>query len=162
VHETKIALKNGATEIDFVTNITEVKAKNFAYIKTEMESIAHVVHEEGREVKVILETAYLTDDEKKKLCELAVEANVDFVKTSTGFAPSGATVADVKLMKSVVGNDAKVKASGGIRDLVKTIEMVDAGASRIGASSAKTIVDQYKDFLDGVYKHPDIPGCEGY
>jgi deoxyribose-phosphate aldolase len=136
--ETRDAVANGADEIDMVINVGALKAKDFERVR---EDIAAVVEAAGgRTVKVILETALLTDDEKRKACELSVEAGAHFVKTSTGFGPSGATAADIALMRGVVGPNIGVKASGGIRDAAAARKMVEAGATRVGASASVAIV----------------------
>ena len=144
VFETKDAINNGADEIDYVVNIGELKMGNWDYIKDEMAQITNVCREKDILIKVIFENCYLTDDEKIKLAEIAKEVKPDFIKTSTGFGPSGATVEDVKLMKSVVGDVVKVKAAGGIRDWETCKAMIEAGAERIGTSSSLTILDEFK------------------
>lgn len=142
--ETKNSLDNGANEIDYVINITELKAKNYDYIEREMKTIVDICRDYGVISKVIFENCYLTDDEKKKLCEIALKVKPDFIKTSTGFGTGGATIKDVKLMKSMVGDEIKVKAAGGIRDLDTCLAMIDAGASRIGTSHAVDLTEAYK------------------
>ena len=116
VFDTKDAIANGANEIDYVVNQTEIKAGNWDYIKDEMTQIVAACHEKDVTCKVIFENCYLNDDEKIKLCEIAKEVKPDYIKTSTGFGTGGATFDDVKLMKEHVGNEVKVKAAGGIRD----------------------------------------------
>lgn len=134
------AIADGAREIDMVLNISAVKSGNLQYALDDMSSLAQVCHQQGALLKVILENCYLTEDEKKKACEFAVKARVDFVKTSTGFGPSGATIEDVKLMRSIVGNDIGVKASGGIRNTEVAQAMIAAGATRLGTSASVEIV----------------------
>lgn len=143
VKEAEIALEDGATELDMVINIGALKSGEETVVK---EDIAKVVQAtKGRAlVKVIIETGLLTDDEKRLACTLAKEAGADFVKTSTGFGQGGATVEDVKLMREVVGSALGVKASGGIRTLNDARAMLEAGASRIGASSGVQIVSGEK------------------
>lgn len=141
VFETKQAISDGADEIDYVINVGELKSGNFAYIETEMRSIVDVCRENEKTVKVIFENCYLTDDEKKRMCEIALEVRPDFIKTSTGFGTGGATVEDVRLMKRMVGDLIQVKAAGGIRTLETAVEMIRAGASRIGTSAGVAIVD---------------------
>ncbi|MEQ2525792.1 deoxyribose-phosphate aldolase [Bacillaceae bacterium CLA-AA-H227] len=138
--ETKNAIENGATEVDMVINIGALKDKNFALVE---EDIKAVVNEaKGKALtKVIIETSLLTYEEKEKACELAVSAGADFVKTSTGFSTGGATVEDIALMRKTVGPDLGVKASGGVRSLADTEAMINAGATRIGASSGKEIIN---------------------
>ena len=143
IFETKDAIKKGADEIDYVINVAELKNKNYDYIKKEMEEIVKICKEAGKISKVIFENCYLTDDEKVKVAEIAKEVKPDFIKTSTGFGTGGATVADVKLMKSVVGDEVKVKAAGGIRDLKTALAMIEAGAERLGTSAGVAIVEEY-------------------
>ncbi|MBO0459521.1 deoxyribose-phosphate aldolase [Enterococcus hulanensis] len=150
VAETKDAIKNGATEIDYVINITEVKEKNWDYLQSEMEQIVAICKENEVISKVIFENAYLEDEEKIALCEIAKQVKPDFIKTSTGFAPSGATFEDVKLMKEHVGPEVKVKAAGGIRDAQTFKKMIACGAERIGTSSGIAIIETLKqEAVDG-------------
>ncbi|MCQ8259983.1 deoxyribose-phosphate aldolase [Streptococcus suis] len=145
--ETKDAIANGADEIDMVINIGALKDKNYDLV---LEDIKAVVEASGDKlVKVIIETCLLTDEEKEKACELSKEAGADFVKTSTGFSTGGATVADVALMRKTVGPDMGVKASGGARSYEDAIAFIEAGASRIGASSGVAIMKGEKS--DGDY-----------
>lgn len=147
VFEVEDAIANGADEIDYVINIGELKDGNIAYIREEMERIVAVCKTAGILSKVILENCYLTDEEKIAVCEIAKDVKPDFVKTSTGFGTGGATVADVRLMKKIVGADVKVKAAGGIRDLKTAKEMVEAGAERLGTSSGIQIVEEFKTLV---------------
>lgn len=134
------AIADGATEIDMVLNISAMKSKNFQYVLDDMSSLAQVCHAQGALLKVIFEMCLLTEEEKKMACELAVKAGVDFVKTSTGFSTGGATLEDVKLMRSIVGPKMGVKASGGIRNAEAAKAMIEAGASRLGTSASVEIV----------------------
>ncbi|GFK21704.1 deoxyribose-phosphate aldolase [Tetragenococcus halophilus] len=143
VVETKEAIKNGADEIDYVINLSKLKDGDDKYIEEEMQTIVDICKKEDVLSKVILETCYLTDDEKKKVCEIAKEVQPDFVKTTTGFGSAGAT-ADVKLMKEVVGDKVKVKAAGGIRDLKTAKDMLEAGADRLGMSSSVKVIEEYR------------------
>lgn len=145
IFETKDAIEKGADEIDYVINVAELKNKNYDYIKKEMEEIVKICKDAGKTSKVIFENCYLTDDEKRKVAEIAKEVKPDFIKTSTGFGTGGATVEDVKLMKSVVGDEVKVKAAGGIRDLKTALAMIEAGAERLGTSAGVVIVEEYKN-----------------
>ena len=145
IFETKDAIEKGADEIDYVINVAELKNKNYDYIKKEMEEIVKICREAGITSKVIFENCYLTDDEKRKVAEIAKEVKPDFIKTSTGFGTGGATVEDVKLMKSVVGDEVKVKAAGGIRDLKTALAMIEAGAERLGTSAGVAIVEEYNN-----------------
>ncbi|HEL2122974.1 TPA: deoxyribose-phosphate aldolase [Streptococcus suis] len=137
--ETKDAISNGADEIDMVINIGALKTENYDLV---LEDIKAVVAASGDKlVKVIIEACLLTDDEKVKACQLSQEAGADYVKTSTGFSTGGATVADVALMRKTVGPDMGVKASGGARSYEDAIAFIEAGASRIGASSGVAIMN---------------------
>ncbi|HFI0113644.1 TPA: deoxyribose-phosphate aldolase [Streptococcus suis] len=145
--ETKDAIENGADEIDMVINIGALKDKNYDLV---LEDIKAVVDASGDKlVKVIIETCLLTDEEKVKACELSKEAGADFVKTSTGFSTGGATVEDVALMRKTVGPEMGVKASGGARSYEDAIAFIEAGATRIGASSGVAIMKGEK--ADGDY-----------
>ena len=137
VFETKDALENGADEIDMVLNIGAVKAHDYGFVKDEIAAVREACGDHT--LKVILETCYLTDEEIEAAGKAAIDAGADFIKTSTGFGTGGATVEDVKLMKSVA-KDKEVKASGGVRSLEDLNNMVDAGATRIGASSGVKIM----------------------
>ena len=138
VFEAKEAVENGAGEIDMVINIAKLKDGEFEFVENEIRLIKEAIGDNV--LKVIIETCYLTDEEKVKACELSLAAKADFVKTSTGFGTDGATYEDVKLMKSVVGDNAKVKASGGVRDRETAQKYVDLGAERLGTSSGIEIV----------------------
>jgi deoxyribose-phosphate aldolase len=134
------ASAEGAREIDMVMNNSAVKSGDWQYVQDDMASLAQVCHQQGGILKVILETCLLTEEEKKKACEIAKRAGVDFVKTSTGFSTAGATVEDVKLMRTIVGDKIGVKASGGIRDAATAMKMIEAGATRLGTSASVDIV----------------------
>lgn len=138
VVETIDAINNGAGEIDMVINISDAKMHKYQEIKQEITEIKKNCG--GRILKVIIETCLLTDEEKSRVAEVAVEAKADFVKTSTGFSTSGVTVEDIKLLKKVINGRAKIKASGGIRDKQSAMEMIEAGADRIGTSAGIKIV----------------------
>jgi deoxyribose-phosphate aldolase len=142
VFETKDALENGANEIDYVVNLTEVKMGNWAYVADEMRQIVAVCDEVGVPSKVIFENCYLTNEEKVRLCEIAREVRPTFIKTSTGFGSGGATVEDVALMHENVGEEVQVKAAGGIRDADTFLAMVRAGARRIGCSAGISIIEE--------------------
>ena len=142
--ETKDALQNGANEIDYVVNLTQVKAHNWSYIEDEMTQMVDLCHDHHVPCKVIFETCYLSKAEIKQLALIAKEVKPDFVKTSTGFGTAGATVEDVKLMKENVGSDVKVKAAGGIRNTDDFLAMIAAGAERIGTSSGVKIIETLK------------------
>jgi deoxyribose-phosphate aldolase len=138
VFETKNAVENGADEIDMVINIGALKDKMDEFVKEEIISVVEAAN--GKCVKVIIETALLTDEEIVKVCKLAKEAKADYVKTSTGYAKGGATVAHVKLMKETVGENMKVKASGGIRSYNDAEKLIANGAERLGTSAGIKII----------------------
>ncbi len=143
-YETRRAIFDGATEIDMVINIGALKSGDLRLVERDIEAVVEPCRERGVVSKVIIEAAYLTDDEKVAACTLAKAAGADFVKTSTGFGPGGATVADVALMRKVVGAEMGVKAAGGVRDYAALKALVAAGASRIGASAGVKIVREAK------------------
>lgn len=142
--ETRRAIFDGATEIDMVINIGALKSGNDELVKRDICAVVEAAHEGCAIVKVIIETALLTDDEKVRASVLAKEAGADFVKTSTGFSKGGATVADIELMRKAVGAELGVKAAGGVKDLASAKEMIAAGATRIGASAGVKIVQESK------------------
>ena len=139
-YETKVSVEDGATEVDMVINIGALKDKEYQLVKEDIEAVVAATKGNAL-VKVIIETCLLTQEEIKIACQLAVEAKADFVKTSTGFSTGGAKKEDVALMKETVGTKAKVKASGGIRSKETAMEMIAAGADRIGTSNAVKIVE---------------------
>ncbi|WP_093191987.1 deoxyribose-phosphate aldolase [Salimicrobium halophilum] len=139
VYETKQAIDNGAEEVDMVINIGELKSGNHSVVEEDIKAVVQAAEEKAA-VKVIIETSLLEKDEKVKACELAKKAGADFVKTSTGFSGGGATVEDISLMRETVGPEMGVKASGGVRDYEGAKAMMDAGATRIGASSGIAII----------------------
>ena len=140
VYETKEAVREGADEIDMVINVSQLKAKNDAYAYQEIKDIKAAC--DGKLLKVIIETCLLTDEEKVRACELSVKAGADFVKTSTGFSTGGATAEDVALMRKTVGPHIGVKASGGVRTHEDMVEMVKAGANRIGTSNGVKLLQK--------------------
>ena len=141
VAEALEGVRQGATVLDMVINVSRLKSGDFDAVRRD---IAEVVQATPRaEHKVILETCYLTDQEKMTACRLVVEAGADYAKTSTGFGTGGAIVADVKLMKAAVAGKAKVKASGGIRDWKTALAMLEAGADRIGTSASLKIMEEW-------------------
>lgn len=141
-YEASTAREQGAAELDMVLNIGELRAGNHEAVRRDIAEVAEVARRDGGLLKVIIESCLLTDDEKVTACRLAVAAGADFVKTSTGFSKSGATVEDVRLMRKVVGPEIGVKASGGIRNLASMRSMLEAGANRIGASSGVAIMKE--------------------
>lgn len=141
VMEAEIALLAGADEIDMVLPIGALKAGNYEWVMADIQGVVETCYGYNALCKVIIETALLTDDEKVVACQLAKAAGADFVKTSTGFASGGATVADVQLMRQTVGNTLGVKASGGIRTRQDAISLIEAGANRLGASASIRIIN---------------------
>jgi deoxyribose-phosphate aldolase len=142
--EAEEAIKNGAEELDMVINVGKLKDKNYDFVLNDLKTIAHLAKKHLCTSKVILETCLLNDEEKVAACLVAEEAGLDFVKTSTGFSKGGATVHDVSLMKFVIGDKLKVKASGGIRSYEDALNMINAGASRLGASAGVKIISGQK------------------
>ncbi|MBC5638029.1 deoxyribose-phosphate aldolase [Ornithinibacillus sp. BX22] len=138
VEETKEAIKNGATEIDMLVNLGALKSGEYDVVRDDIAAVVKAA--DGLTTKVIIETALLTDEEKVKATELIIEAGADFVKTATGFNGGGATVEDVKLLRSVAGDKIGVKAAGGVKTFEDAVNIVAAGANRIGASGAVAIV----------------------
>jgi deoxyribose-phosphate aldolase len=139
-YETRRAIFDGANEIDMVINVGALKSGDVRLVEKDIDAVASVCRHTGVISKVIIEAALLTDEEKITACTLAKAAGADYVKTSTGFGPGGATVADVALMRRVVGPEMGVKAAGGVRDLEGLQAMVAAGATRVGASAGVKIV----------------------
>ena len=140
--EAKTAVSNGAGEVDMVINIGALKDKDYDYVTKDIEAVVNAA--KPSIVKVIIETCLLTDEEKVEACKCAMKANAEFVKTSTGFSTSGATLQDVALMRKTVGTVCKVKAAGGIRSYEDAIKMIDAGADRLGCSAGIKIVEGAK------------------
>ncbi len=141
-YETRRAIFNGAREVDMVINIGALKSGDDCTVEDDIRAVADAAHENNVLCKVIIETALLTDDEKVRACLASKNAGADFVKTSTGFAKGGATVADIALMRRVVGKDLGVKASGGVKGIEDAKAMVEAGATRIGASVGVKIAQE--------------------
>lgn len=147
--ETKDAISKGADEVDMVINIGALKDKNYDLVERDIKAVVDAANKKAL-VKVIIETCYLTDEEKKIACELAVKAGTDYVKTSTGFGTGGSTPEDIKLMRDTVGENIGVKASGGVRNEKDAIAVIESGASRIGASASVAIVNG-KNSSEGGY-----------
>lgn len=143
VFETKDSIRNGADEIDYVVNLSQLKNGNWDYVEREMEEIVSVCREQNVISKVIFENCYLEKEEIEHLARIAGKVRPDFIKTSTGFGTGGALAEDVKRMKQIVGDDVKVKAAGGIRDYKTFTEMLSAGAERIGTSSGVKILQEF-------------------
>ncbi len=142
VFEAQQAIRDGATEVDMVINVGALKSKDYELVERDVASIARACHAGNAILKVIIEAALLTDEEKVVACQLAKVAGADFVKTSTGFGPGGATLEDVALMRRVVGPTMGVKAAGGIHTYEEAQQMIAAGASRIGASASVKIMQE--------------------
>ncbi len=142
LNEIKWAIQDGADELDLVINISAIKHNAFEWVKPEIYRCAELIHAEGKILKVILETAYLTDEEIVRACKVSADAGADFVKTSTGFAPTGATVEHIRLMRQSVPNTVGIKASGGIRTLEKAWAMIEAGAERLGTSASVSLMEE--------------------
>lgn len=145
VAETRDATAHGAQEIDMVINIGELKAGNDDAVRSDISAVANATHGAGALLKVIIETCLLSDEEKRRACELSVAGGADFVKTSTGFSTGGATTADITLMRETVGPELGVKASGGIRTLEAAEAMIEAGATRLGISAAVSILEEVNE-----------------
>jgi deoxyribose-phosphate aldolase len=141
-YETERVTCDGASEVDMVILVGALKAGDYALVQRDIEAVVHVAHRNRALVKVIIEAAYLTDEQKVKACLLAKAAAADMVKTSTGYGPGGATLHDVELMRQTVGTEMGVKAAGGVRDYDTLKKMLAAGASRIGASATVKILQQ--------------------
>ena len=144
VFEAETAIADGADEIDYVVNVSDVKDGRWDLVKDEMKKITDACHSRGAGCKVIFENCYLTKEEIARLAGIAKEVKPDFIKTSTGFGTGGATPEAVRIMKEIAGNDVKVKAAGGIRDWASCKAMIEAGAERIGASAGKQILDEFR------------------
>lgn len=143
-YEAQQAIENGATEIDMVINIGALKSKDYELVERDIATVVRTCHHNRAICKVIIEAALLTDEEKIKACQLAKEAGADYVKTSTGFGPGGATVEDVALIRRVVGPGMGIKAAGGIRTFEVAKKLIEAGATRIGTSAGVKIVQEAK------------------
>jgi len=141
--EAEQALDQGAEELDVVVNIGKVASGDFAYVRGELSTLVRAVHARSRKIKVIFENAYLDEAQKIALCRICGELRADWAKTSTGFAPSGATVDDVLLMRRNCPPEVEIKASGGIKDLASALAMQRAGATRIGTSRTREILEAY-------------------
>ena len=144
LYETRDLLRRGAREIDMVINYAKLLSREFQYVQTELVQMAEACHKEGAILKVIFENHYLTEELKIIACQCSERADVDFVKTSTGFAPTGATMHDLRLMRENVPDDIGVKAAGGIRTLDLLMEVYAAGGTRIGATATAAILDDWK------------------
>jgi deoxyribose-phosphate aldolase len=142
VFEAEQSIKDGAVELDMVINIGKLLSRDFDYVKSDIKAVADVAHRENVLLKVILENHYLTDELIEIGCKLAEEAGADFVKTSTGFAASGATIEDLELMRRSVSDNVQIKAAGGVRDLDMALKVREVGCTRFGATRTETIMEE--------------------
>lgn len=148
VQQSVTALDDGCQELDMVVNISRVLSGDWDYVRSEIQAVIDVAHDRGQRVKVIFETCYLSDSDKRQLCEICGEVGADWVKTSTGFGTGGATHDDLTLMRQHSPDTVQVKASGGIRTLESLLSVRDLGVTRIGTSSTQAILDEARTRLD--------------
>ena len=144
VLEAELAMDDGARELDMVLNIGQLRSGKLDFVREDIRAVCDAAHARGVKVKVILENAYLTDEEKVTACQLCEAAGSDWVKTSTGFAPGGATLDDLRLMRATVGPNVQVKAAGGVRTLDAILPVIDAGCTRVGATATAAILDEFE------------------
>jgi deoxyribose-phosphate aldolase len=144
VAEAEQAIEDGALELDMVLNIGQLRSGKYDFVGADIKAICDTAHARGAKVKVIFENAYLTDEEKVIACKLSEEAGADWVKTSTGFAPSGATLADLRLMRETVSQKVQVKAASGVRSLDTILPVIDVGCTRVGATATAAILDEFE------------------
>ena len=144
VLEANLAIDDGALELDMVLNIGQLRSGKLDFVREDIQAVCDAAHARGAKVKVILENAYLTDPEKVAACKLCEEAGADWVKTSTGFAPGGATLEDLKLMRETVSEKVQVKAAGGVRSLDAILPVIDIGCTRVGATATAAILDEFE------------------
>jgi len=144
VAEANAAIDDGAVELDMVLNIGQLRSGKADYVQADIQAVCDAAHARGAKVKVILENAYLTDEQKILACKLSEAAGADWVKTSTGFAPSGATLEDLRLMRANVSEKVQVKAAGGVRTLDAILAVIDAGVTRCGATATAAILDEFE------------------
>jgi deoxyribose-phosphate aldolase len=144
VLEANLAMDDGAYELDMVLNIGQLRSEHYDFVRSDIKAVCDAAHARGAKVKVILENAYLTDDQKVTACKLCEQAGADWVKTSTGFAPSGATLEDLRLMREAVSQKVQVKAAGGVRTLDTILPVIDVGCTRVGATATAVILDEFE------------------
>lgn len=149
VAEAHKAMDEGALELDMVLNIGQLRSGRHDFVREDIQAVCDAAHARGAKVKVIFENAYLTDEEKVAACKLSESAGADWVKTSTGFAPSGATLDDLRLMRANVSEKVQVKAAGGIRTLPALLDAIDVGITRCGATATAAILDDFKRMKEG-------------
>ncbi len=146
--EAELAISEGCEELDMVVNLSQVLSGNWKYVSDEIESITKIAHQAGQKIKVIFENCYLTETHKIQLCQICGSLGVDWVKTSTGYGTSGATLEDLRLMRTQSPSSVQVKAAGGIRTLDQLLEVRDIGVSRVGASATQAILDDCRNRLE--------------
>jgi deoxyribose-phosphate aldolase len=149
VFESELAMDDGATELDMVVNVGKVLSGEWNYVAHDVAAVVEAAHARGAKVKVIFENAYLKDEHKRELCRICGEVRADWVKTSTGYAETGATVEDLRLMREHSPAWVQVKAAGGVRTYEKLLEVRAIGVSRVGATATKTILDEARAKLGG-------------
>ena len=162
VAEAEKAMDDGALELDMVLNIGQLRSGKIDYVREDVKAVCDAAHARGVKVKVIFENAYLNDEEKIAACKLCDEVGADWVKTSTGFAPGGATHEDLRLMRDNVSERVQVKAAGGVRTLPAILDVIDLGVTRCGATATATILDDFKAQQEGKKIEPktdDAPGA---
>jgi deoxyribose-phosphate aldolase len=147
VAEAKRAIADGGRELDMVVNISKVISGDWKYVRDDIHGVIDVAHQAGQKVKVIFENCYLSDDQKKRLCEICGELNADWVKTSTGYGTGGATLADLRLMREYSPGHVQVKAAGGVRDFATLLEVRRIGVTRVGSSRTKELLDECRGTL---------------
>jgi deoxyribose-phosphate aldolase len=157
VAEAELAIEDGARELDMVLNIGQLRSGRYDFVRADIQAVCDVAHAHGARVKVILENAYLTDEEKIIACKLAEEAGADWVKTSTGFAPGGATLGDLRLMRETVSEKVQVKAAGGVRTLDAILPVIDVGCTRVGATATAAILDEFERRQSGESPSTELP-----
>lgn len=163
VFEAKLAMEQGAVELDMVINIGRLRGGEAEYVLGDIQAVVEVAKRGGALVKVILENAYLSDEQKVLGCQLSEQAGADFVKTSTGFAPSGATLEDLRLMREAVSPQVQIKAAGGVRTLDALLEVMRVGATRVGATATAAILEEFKAHKAGWVRATGEGGLEsGY
>lgn len=157
VAEAQQAMNDGAVELDMVLNIGQLRSGNADYVRSDIQAVCDAAHARGAKVKVIFENSYLTDEQKVLACKLSEAAGADWVKTSTGFAASGATLDDLRLMRRSVSDKVQVKAAGGVRTLPALLDVIDTGANRCGATATATILDDFKRMKEGLAPQTSSP-----
>lgn len=162
VAEAKRAVADGCCELDMVVNISKVLSGDWKYVREDIHGVIDVAHQAGQKVKVIFENCYLSDDQKKRLCEICGELNADWVKTSTGYGTGGATIEDLKLMRQYSPDHVQVKAAGGVRDLETLLKVREIGVTRVGASRTKEMLDECRTTLGMPLLDVAAPGPAGY